>query len=108
VSTATAVWYLFCFVALLALAVLDLQMWATVIVVAGPALACVPALRPHASSQVDLVDLAAVVGANFGVMLLFPTGPHDVDRRRDARRSAVVSGSRAAGARSVAPRGWRS
>ena len=71
VSTATAVWFLFCLISLLALAVLDLQVWATVVVIVGLALACVSALRPHTATRVDLVDLAAVLGAYVGVVVLF-------------------------------------
>ena len=71
VSTATAVWFLFCLISLLALAVLGLQVWATVVVIVGLALACVPALRPHTATRVDLVDLAAVLGAYVGVVVLF-------------------------------------
>ena len=71
VSTATVVWFLFCFISLSALAVLDLQVWATVVVVAGLALACVPALRPRTTARVDVVDLAAVLGTYAGVVVLF-------------------------------------
>ena len=71
VSTATAVWFLFCLFSLLALAVVDLQVWATTVVLAALALACVPALRPQAHSRVDLIDLAAVLGAYVGVVVLF-------------------------------------
>jgi len=71
VSTATVVWFLFCFFSLLALAVVDLQVWAAIVVLAGLALACVPTLRPHTDSRVDLIDLAAVLGAYVGVVVLF-------------------------------------
>jgi uncharacterized protein len=71
VSTATAVWFLFCLFSLLALSVVDLQVWAAIVVVAAVALACVPALRPHSASRVDLIDLAAVFGAYVGVVVLF-------------------------------------
>ena len=71
VSTATAVWFLFCLFSLLALAVVDLAVWAAIVVVAAAALSCVPALRPHADSRVDLIDLSAVLGAYVGVVVLF-------------------------------------
>jgi uncharacterized protein len=71
VPTATIVWFFFCLASLLALAVVDLQVWAALVVLAGGGLACVPALRPHTDSKVDLVDLAAVTGAYVGVVVLF-------------------------------------
>ena len=71
VSTATTVWFSFCLVSLLALAVLDLQVWAAIVVVAAVVLACVPALRPRSDPRVDLIDLAAVFGAYVGVVVLF-------------------------------------
>lgn len=71
VSTATATWFLFCLVSLLALAVVDLQVWAAGVLLAGAVLACVPALRPQVGSAVDLIDLAAVTGGYVGVVVLF-------------------------------------
>ena len=70
-STATAVWFLFCLLALLALAVVDLQVWAAIVICTGLGLAAVPAWRPRSRPQVDLVDLAAVIGAYIGVVFLF-------------------------------------
>ena len=70
-STRLWVWFSYCLVSLLALALLDLQVWAAVVIVAGLGLACVPALRPRVESTVDLVDLAAVTGAYVGVVVLF-------------------------------------
>lgn len=70
-STAASVWFLFCLLSLLALAVVDLQVWAAIIIVAGLGLAAVPALRPRSRPQVDLVDLAAITGAYVGVVVLF-------------------------------------
>jgi CAAX protease family protein len=71
VPTATTVWFLFCLVSLLALAVVDLEVWAAVVVIAGVALACVPALRPRVDPDVDLIDPAAVIGGYVGVVVLF-------------------------------------
>ena len=71
VPLATTVWFLFCLVSLLALAAVDLEVWAALVILAGVALACVPALRPRADTQVDLIDLAAVMGAYVGVVVLF-------------------------------------
>lgn len=71
VPLGTTVWFLFCLVSLLALAVVDLQVWAALVIVAGVVLACVPALRPRADTEVDLIDLAAVMGAYVGVVVLF-------------------------------------
>jgi membrane protease YdiL (CAAX protease family) len=71
VSTVTSVWFLFCLISLLALAVLDLQVWAAVVVVAGLALAAVPALGPRSDARVDLLDLAAVAGGYVGVVVFF-------------------------------------
>ncbi len=70
-STATAVWFLFCLVSLLALAVVDLQVWAAIVVAAGLALAAVPALRPRSAAAIDRLDLAVVAGTYVVVVVLF-------------------------------------
>jgi membrane protease YdiL (CAAX protease family) len=71
VSTGTVVWFLFCALALLGLDLVGLQVWATVVVVAGLVLAGVPALRPHAPARVDRTDLVVVAAMYVGVVLLF-------------------------------------
>ena len=71
VSTAMAVWFLFCLFSLLALAVFDLQVWATIVVVGGLGLAAVPALRPSSPTHLDRTDLAVVAAAYLGVVFLF-------------------------------------
>lgn len=71
VSTRTMVWFLFCALALLALDLVGLQVWATVVVLAGLVLAAVPALRPHAPRQVDRTDLVVLAVLYVGVVLLF-------------------------------------
>ncbi len=71
VSTATAVWFLFCVLALLALDLVDLKVWATIVVIAGLVLASVPALRPRSAAHVDRTDLAVVAGVYVGVVVLF-------------------------------------
>ena len=70
-STATAVWFLFSLFSLLALAMVDLELWAVIVLIAGLALASVPALRPRSAAHVDRIDLAVVAGVYVGVVVLF-------------------------------------
>ncbi|WP_345202070.1 CPBP family intramembrane glutamic endopeptidase [Fodinibacter luteus] len=70
-STRTLVWFLFCVLALLGLDLVDLQVWASVVVLAALVLAGVPALRPHASARVDRTDLVVLAAMYVTVVLLF-------------------------------------
>ena len=70
-SPATAVWFLFCLVALVALDWVGLQVWAALVLLTALGLAAVPALRPPQSAAVDALDLAVVAGFYAAVVALF-------------------------------------
>jgi membrane protease YdiL (CAAX protease family) len=65
------IWFAFCVLALLLLALVDLQVWAAIVMVAAAALAAVPRLRPSPSHAVDRMDLLVVGGLYLGVVVAF-------------------------------------
>jgi membrane protease YdiL (CAAX protease family) len=65
------VWFAYCVLALLLLAVVDLQLWAGIVMVGAVALAAVPRLRPSVSHAVDTTDLLVVGGLYVAVVAAF-------------------------------------
>ncbi len=66
-----AAWFAYCVLALLLLAVVDLQLWAGIVIVGAAALATVPGLRPSASHTVDRTDLLVVAALYVAVVAAF-------------------------------------
>lgn len=64
------IWFGFCVLALLLLAVADLQVWAAIVMVVAAALAA-PRLRPSPSRAVDRTDLLVVSGLYVAVVVAF-------------------------------------
>ena len=64
-------WFAYCVLALLLLAVVDLQLWAGLVMVGAAALATVPRLRPSPSHAVDRTDLLVVAALYVAVVAAF-------------------------------------
>ena len=64
-------WFAYCVLALLLLAVVDLRLWAGLVMLGGAALAAVPRLRPATSHAVDTTDLLVVGGLYVAIVASF-------------------------------------
>ena len=65
------VWFAYCVLALLLLAVVDLQLWAGIVMLGAAALAAVPRLRPSPGRAVDTTDLLVVAALYVAVVAAF-------------------------------------